>query len=60
MIFRKYIDKQNEQDKSHNEQAGLSILNISEIVIYEYWYDYGKAKYGDHARACCTYKDSFI
>lgn len=39
---------------------GLSILDISEIVIYEYWYDYGKAKYGDHARLCYTFKDSFI
>ena len=26
---------------------GLSILEINEIVIYEFWYDYVKPKYGE-------------
>ena len=31
---------------------GLSISDISRIVIYEYWYHYAKPKYGDHVRLC--------
>ena len=27
--------------------SGLSILKISKIVIYEFWYDYVKPKYGE-------------
>ena len=26
---------------------GLSILEISKIIMYEFWYDYMKKKYGD-------------
>ena len=25
---------------------GLSILEISKIVVYEFWYDYAKSTYG--------------
>ena len=28
---------------------GLSILELSKIVIYEFWYDYVKAKYAEKA-----------
>ena len=31
---------------------GLSILEISKIIMYEFWYDYMKKKYGDIARLC--------
>ena len=27
--------------------SGLSILEISKILIYEFWYDYIKPKYGE-------------
>ena len=31
---------------------GLSILDISKITMYEFWYDYVKIKYQDKARLC--------
>ena len=31
---------------------GLSILDISKITMYEFWYDYVKIKYQDKARFC--------
>ena len=31
---------------------GLSILEISKILIYEFWYDYMKPKYNDNVKLC--------
>ena len=31
---------------------GLSILEISKILMYEFWYDYMKPKYGDNENLC--------
>ena len=31
---------------------GLSILELSKIVMYESWYDYVKPKYGEKAKLC--------
>ena len=39
---------------------GLSILEISKILMYEFWYDYMKPKYGDNVKLCYTDTDSFI
>ena len=39
---------------------GLSILDLSKIVMYEFWYDYLKPKYGKNAKFCYMNKDSFI
>ena len=39
---------------------GLSILDISKITIYEFWYDYVKIKYQDKARLCYMDTDSFV
>ena len=39
---------------------GMSILNISKILMYEFWYDFINPKYGDRAKLCYTDTDSFI
>ena len=39
---------------------GQAILDISKTVMYEFWYDYLKPKYGDDVRLCYTDTDSFI
>ena len=39
---------------------GLSILEISKILMYEFWYDYMKPKYDDNVKLCYTDTDSFI
>ena len=39
---------------------GLSILDISKITMYEFWYDYVKIKYEDKARLCYMGTDSFV
>ena len=39
---------------------GLSILDISKITMYEFWYDYVKSKYEDKTRLCYMDTDSFV
>ena len=39
---------------------GLSILEISKILMYEFWYYYMKPKYNDNVRLCYMDTDSFI
>ena len=39
---------------------GLSILEISKILMYEFWYDYMKPKYNDNVKLCYMDMDSFI
>ena len=39
---------------------GLSILEISKILIYEFWYDYIQTKFQSNARLCYMDTDSFI
>ena len=39
---------------------GLSILDISKILMYEFWYDYMKPKYGNDAKLCYMDTDSFV
>ena len=31
---------------------GMSILEISKILMHEFWYDYVKPKYHDKAKPC--------
>ena len=40
---------------------GLSILELSKIIMYDFWYDYVKVKYdNDRARLCYMDTDSFV
>ena len=39
---------------------GLSILELSKIIMYEFWNDYVKSKYMDNARLCYMDTDSFV
>ena len=36
---------------------GMSILDISKTLMYEFWYDYLKPKYKNNAKPC--YMDTF-
>ena len=38
----------------------LSILDISKILMYEFWYDYMKQKYGNDVKLCYMDTDSFV
>ena len=39
---------------------GLSILDISKTLTYEFWYDYIKLKYHDKTKLCYMDTESFI
>ena len=39
---------------------GQTVLDISKPLMFEFWYDYLKAMYGDEIRLCYTDTDSFI
>ena len=40
--------------------VGLSMLELSKIVMYEFWYDYVKPKYGENEKLCFMDTNSFI
>ena len=39
---------------------GLSILDLSKITMYEFWYDYIKVKYENRVKLCYMDSDSFV
>ena len=39
---------------------GMPVLYITKKLMYEFWYDYIRPKYGDRAKLCYTDTDSFI
>ena len=39
---------------------GMSILDISQRLMYEFWYDYTKPKYQYKVKLCYTDTDSFV
>ena len=41
-------------------QLGFSILEVSKILMYKFWYDYVKRKYNEKAKLCYMDTDSFI
>ena len=40
--------------------SGLPLLKLSKILMYEFWYDYVKWKYGEKANLCYMDTESFI
>ena len=40
--------------------TGLSTIEQSKIVMFEFWYGYIKPKYGEKAKLCFMDTDSFI
>ena len=40
--------------------VGMAIIDISKTLIYEFWYEYLKPKYGDKIRLCYMGTDSLI
>ena len=38
----------------------MLILDISKTLVYKFWHDYFKPKYGDRAKLCYADTDSFI
>ena len=45
---------------SKSVHLGFLILELSKILIYEFWYDYGKLKYDEKVKLCFMDTDSFI
>ena len=39
---------------------GLSILDISKMLMYQFWYDYMKPKYSNRVKLCYMDTDSFV
>ena len=39
---------------------GLSILDISKTLMYEFWYNHIKPKYQDNTKLCYMDSDSFV
>ena len=39
---------------------GMSVLDISKTLMYEFWYDYIKPKYKEKAKLCYMDTDSFV
>ena len=40
--------------------SGFSILELTKILMYEFWFDYVKPKYSEKTKLCYTDTDSFI
>ena len=63
MIFENFVGNRNEKNKVKMNKPlylGMSILDISKTLLYKFWYDYSKPKYGDRAKLCYTDTDSFV
>ena len=59
---RKFINKRIEKAEILRKKPvclGLSILELSKILMYEFCYDYAKPKYGENPKISCVQADSF-
>ena len=56
------IEKKKETEILMNKPVylGLSILELSKILMYDFSHDYVKPKYGEKVKLCCMDRDSFI
>ena len=62
-IFRKFVDNRNGKTKVKMNKPvylGMSILDISKTLMYKFWYDYIKLKYGDTAKLCYTDTEALL
>ena len=63
MFFRKFFSNRNEKNKVKMNSPiylGFSILKISKILMYEFWYDYMNPKYKEKVKLYYTDTNSFI
>ena len=62
-IFRKFVSDRNEKDKVKMNKPvylGMSVLDISKTLMYEFWYDYLKPKHKGNSKLCNMDTDSFV
>ena len=61
-FLRYFIRHRSKKKNFMNELVylDLSMLEISKIVIYEFWYNYLKPRYCEKAKLCYMDRDSFI
>ena len=63
-----FFSDRNEKKKQKNPKIlinkpvllGVWILELSKILIYEFYFDYVKRTYGEKAKLCCMDSHSFI
>ena len=62
VLHRTFISNRNEKKILMNKAAylGLSILELSKILLHEFCYDYVKPKYDEKTKLCYMDTDSFI
>ena len=61
MVFRKFMEMRKIKLKmSKPVYLGLSLLQISKTIMYEFWYAYIKPKYPNNAKLCFMDIDRFI
>ena len=54
------MKKKNRVPMNKPAYLGLSILELSKKLMYEFWYVYVKLKYGKKSKLCYMDTDSFI
>ena len=59
IFYRKFISNRNEITMNKPVYLGLSILDLSKTVVYEFRYDYVKPNYGKNAKLCHMDTDIF-